>query len=238
MTRPRFPYILTLVTAIALIILVALGVWQVQRLHWKEGVLARIAALQSAPPRPLGAILAQAKAGGDIDYVRATADCHDIERTPFVKLFTPADGFSGFRLITLCRLPAGGPYEAVLIDRGFIAEDRLAHLSVPSAPLSQPIVGVLRKGDARNFVTPDNQPDQRLYYWRDIPAMARQLGAAHVAPTFLMLESPRPSGVAPTPAPVPVDIPNNHLSYAITWFGLAIALAGVYVATLWRRRTR
>jgi surfeit locus 1 family protein len=104
--------------------------------------------------------------------------------------------------------------------------------------LTGPIIGVLRKGDARNFVSADNEPAQALYYWRDRASMARVLGAPDPAPTFLMLESPRPSGIAPAPAPVPVDIPNNHLSYAITWFGLAVALVGVYVATLWRRRSR
>ena len=52
-----------------------------------------------------------------------------------------------------------------------------------------------------------------------------------------MLQAPAPSGFGPTPAPLPLDIPNNHLQYAGTWFGLAVALAGVYLAVLWRRRS-
>lgn len=237
-SRSRFPVVMTACSAIALAILIGLGVWQVQRLHWKEGVLARIAALQSAPAQPLAVALARAGQGGDIEYTRVRADCPAIESTPFVKLFTPADGDGGYRIITSCRLN-GGPYGAILVDRGFIAQENIDRLRPgQAAVLVQPVVGVLRRGDARNFVTPDNQPAQRLFYWRDIAGMARVLGAPAPAPTFLMLERPAPVGLGPTPAPTPVDIPNNHLSYAITWFGLAIGLLGVYLASLWRRLRR
>ena len=96
---------------------------------------------------------------------------------------------------------------------------------------------MLRKGDLRNFLTPPNQPGQGLWYWRDIGAMAASLGAPDPAPTFLMLERPAPQGIGPVPAAVPVDIPNNHLGYALTWFGLAATLLGVYLASVWRRLT-
>ena len=66
--------------------------------------------------------------------------------------------------------------------------------------------------------------------------MAKALGAGQAAPTFLMLEKPAPGGGGPTPAPIPLDIPNSHLQYALTWFGLAATLVGVYVAMLRRRR--
>ena len=232
-----FPYVLTVAMLIAMVILIGLGFWQLQRLHWKEGVLARIAALQAAPPVPLASALARAKAGADIDYTRVAADCPTIESSPFVRLYMPADGGAGFRIITACRL-AGGAYGSILVDRGFIDQDVLKRMDTSARPLAQPIVGVLRHGDARNFVTPDNQPAQRLYYWRDVAGMARALGVADPAPIFLMLERPAPADVGPKPAPVPVDIPNNHLSYALTWFGLAASLAGVYLASLWRRRSR
>jgi surfeit locus 1 family protein len=234
----RFPVVMTVFTALALVLLAGLGVWQIQRLHWKEGVLARIAALQAAPPQPLGPVLARRKAGADIDYTRVSADCPDIERTPFVRLFMPTDGGAGFRIITACRLD-GGAYGSILVDRGFIDQDSAGKLNpAAGAVLSGPVTGVLRRGDARNWLTPPDQPDQGLYYWRDIAAMAHALGAANPAPTFLMLERPAPAGLGPRPAPVPVDIPNNHLSYAITWFGLAGALLGVYLASLWRRLAR
>jgi len=225
-----------MVTIVALAILIDLGFWQVARLHWKEGLLARIHALQSAPPQPLADVLRQAVAGGDVDYVRVSANCPDIETSAFVKLWAVPDARSGFRIITACRL-AAAPYASILVDRGFMVQDDAAKL-VPGrgARLTVPITGVLRKGDKANFVTPPNQPAQNLWYSRDTNAMARALGVTSPAPVFLFLETPAPKGVGPTPAPLPTDIPNNHLQYAITWFGLAAALAGVYLASLWRRR--
>jgi len=232
--RAGFPIGLTLVTAIALAILIGLGFWQVARLHWKEGLLARVHALQSAPPRPLAEVLG--RPGADLDYTRVTADCPDIETSAFVKLWAVPDARSGFRIIAACRL-AGAPYASILVDRGFIVEDQAAALAPGlGARLTGPITGVLRRGDKANFVTPPNQPAQNLWYSRDIPAMARTLGVAVPAPVFLFLERPAPKGAGPTPAPLPADIPNNHLQYAVTWFGLAAALAGVYLASLWRRR--
>lgn len=235
--RAGFPLGLTLVTAVAMAILVGLGVWQVQRLHWKEGLLARVHMLQTAPPRPLASVLPQLDAGVDVDFTRVTADCPDIETSAFLKLWAVPDARSGFRIITACRLP-GAPGKAILVDRGFILQDDAAKLAPGQGRrLSQTIAGVLRRGDKANFATPPNQPAQNLWYSRDVPAMARALGFSAAEPVFLMLESPAPVGVGPTPAPLPAEIPNNHLQYAVTWFGLAAALAGVYLASLWRRRT-
>jgi surfeit locus 1 family protein len=85
-------------------------------------------------------------------------------------------------------------------------------------------------------VTPKNQPDRNVWYSRDVPAMARALGVAAPAPVMLMAEtSTNPEWKALVPAPLPAEIPNRHLEYALTWFGLAGALLAVYAAVLWRR---
>jgi surfeit locus 1 family protein len=237
-TRPGFPVGLTLLTLVAMTILIGLGVWQVKRLHWKEHLLAEVAAARSAPPEPLNVVLGHGAEGLDTDYRRVQADCPNIETSPFIKLYALKGGVTGYRVITACRL-GGGAYGSILVDRGFINDDDAARLK-PGAgqPLAQPLVGILRRGDKRNFVTPPNQPSQGLWYWRDVPAIAATLGAPSPAPTFLMLQTPAPKGFGPTPAAVPTDIPNNHLQYAGTWFGLAMALAGVYLAMLWRRRSQ
>jgi surfeit locus 1 family protein len=236
--RSGFPWALTLFTAAAMAVLIGLGVWQLKRLHWKEHLLARIAASQDALPEPLQVVLGQGADGLEIEYRRVQADCPDIETTPFARLYALKDGAIGSRIITSCRL-AGGLYSSILVDRGFISQEDAGRLKPgPGQPLSEPVVGILRRGDPRNFVTPPNQPGQDLWYWRDIPAIAQYLGAPRPAPIFLMLQAPAPKGFGPTPAATPSDIPNNHLQYAATWFGLAIALAGVYLAMLWRRRSR
>jgi len=227
-----FALVPLLATLVGVVILVGLGVWQIQRLHWKAGILARVAALQTAPPRPLADVLDEAAHGADIDYVRVQAACPSVETAPSVRLYGVKDGLAGWRIITACPLSAG-PYRAVLVDRGFVPAGAAP---TPGVPLSAPITGVMRKGDARNFATPPDEPGNRTWYARDIPAMARALGASDPAPTFLMLEAPAPPPGGPAPAPLPPDIPNNHLQYAITWFGLAVALAGVYLASLIRKR--
>jgi surfeit locus 1 family protein len=233
-TARRFAIIPAVATAFGIVILIGLGVWQIQRLHWKEGLLARIAALQSAPPQPLDMVLRRAGNDADIDYVRVQVSCPDIETAPYLRLYSVKDGYAGWRIIAACPL-TGGLYGAILVDRGFL--DQRLKLT-PGQTIRAPVVGILRRGDTRNFMTPPDDPGQNLWYGRDIAAMAQALGASRPAPTYLMLERPAPPPGGPVIAPLPTDIPNNHLQYVITWFGLALALAGVYAASLWRKRPR
>lgn len=217
--------------AIALCILIGLGVWQLQRLAWKETLLAHVEALKTAPPEPLSVVAHRFSDGVDVDYVRVQADCPDLEARPYLRLHAVHDGVLGYRLIAACPVSAG-PFGSILVDRGFVATEAAASVRPVAEPLSQPLTGVLRKGDPRNAFTPANRPGENLWYGRDIPAMAAALHVSAPAPVFLMLESPAPRTGAPVPAAVPTDIPNRHLEYALTWFGLALALAGVYIARL------
>ena len=236
MTRPRFPVFLTLFTLIALAFLIGLGVWQVQRLKWKTELLHRIAALQSAPPEPIDTVLRRVGDHLDVDFTRVQLDCPEVETRPVLRLYSIYQGLAGYRLITACQL-RGAAFSSILVDRGFVAMPGAdAPRDIPGRPITAPVVGVLRIPDAKTFVSAQNQPGKNLWYWRDLPAMARQLRAERPVPAFLMLESPAPAGGEPRPAPLPLNIPNNHLGYAITWFGLAAALAGVYVAMLFRKR--
>ena len=239
-----FPVGLTLAVGVALAILIGLGVWQVQRLKWKTDLLHRIAALQAAPAQPIGPVLARLKAGADVAYSRVALSCPGVETQPTLREFSVHQDRSVWRFGDR----AGGDQPIArhaLVDRE-LPERRLgldaqlgdqAPREVPGQPVSAPVVGVLRSGGERTFVTPPNKPAENQWYWRDVPAMVSQLHAADPAPLFLMLESPSPPSGEPRPAPLPLDIPNNHLGYAITWFGLAAALVGVYLAMLFRKRT-
>lgn len=237
-TGRRFAIVPALASAIGVLILIGLGVWQVQRLHWKEGILARVAALEHAEPTPLAPLLARAAAGGDVDYHRVALGCPGLEHTPVLRLYTVTDAGPGYRIITSCPV-AAGPYRSILVDRGVVGQATdVAQMPAAPGALTEPLVGVLRQGDRPNLLTPKNEPVQNQWFWRDIPAMARALGAEAPAPTFLMLERPSAPPGGPTPAAVPSDIPNNHLQYAITWFGLAVALAAFYLASLRTKRPR
>jgi surfeit locus 1 family protein len=233
--RTGFPFGLTLAVAIAVALLIGLGVWQVQRLKWKEGLLAHIAALQSAKAVDIGPVLDALGHGRDVDFTRVSATCPGIANARFLELYGVRDAEVGSRLISACQV-ASANYRTVLVDRGFIPDTTAARPRVDAAA-SQPVevVGVLRKPDRPNAFSPANTHGH--WYTRDAAAMAAALGAPQpVAPVFLFAESrTNPEFEALAPAPLPTDIPNRHLEYAITWFGLAAALLGVYAAVLFRR---
>ena len=235
----RFPVGLTVAVAIAFAILAGLGTWQLQRLQWKEALLARIAALQAAPAQPLEPVLDRVAKGADADYTRVVALCPHIGSAPFLELYFLRDGQAGSRLISACAVQ-GGPYRSILVDRGFVPDTISARppvgASAPSDPAAAvPVTGVLRKADRGNLFSPKNAPGG--WYTREVASMAAALRAPAPAPIFLVAEtSTNPEWKALVPAPVPVDIPNNHFEYALTWYGLAAALLGVYAAMLLRAR--
>ena len=238
----RFPVGLTLTTAVAFVILVMLGTWQVQRLSWKRDLLARIEALRDAPARPADAVLATVpEAGGAdgdglaaADFTRVTVACPGLGSAPFLELYAVREGQAGARLISACAIEAG-PYRSVLVDRGFVADTISARPPVRADVEPMTVTGVLRRPEPGNAFSPPNTPER--WFTRDVPAMARTLGAAAPAPLVLMAEtSTNPGWPALDPAPIPADIANRHLEYALTWYGLAAALLGVYAAMLARRR--
>ncbi|MDO8412141.1 MAG: SURF1 family protein [Phenylobacterium sp.] len=233
----RLPIGLTLVVLIALGILIALGVWQLQRLGWKSDLLAQIEARSTAEPVPAGEILARAGQGEDVGFYRVRLTCPGLDTAPFLQLYGLKNGQAGQRLFSACPVE-GGAYRSVLVDRGFVPDTVEARPPVASERGAAPVevVGLLREPDAPNFVTPDNQPAQNLWYGSDVPAMAQALGAEAPAPVFLLAEtSSNPDFAALDPTPLPGEIANRHLEYALTWFGLAGALIAVYAAMLWRR---
>jgi surfeit locus 1 family protein len=228
---------------ICLAILLSLGVWQVKRLAWKEGVLARIAALQIAPPEPLDVVLNRLGGRGEVDFVRVQTSCATLQQTPTIRLYSILDGVMGYRLITACPIQIGA-YRSLLVDRGFVPSEGVGQVQAgaeaPGGPVDGLVVGVLRRPERANWMTPVNTPaapgQVRVWRSRDLPAMAAALNAPDPAPVFLMLERPAAPRPGPQPAAIPTNIPNNHLGYALTWFGLAAGLAAMYVASLLRAR--
>lgn len=231
----KSPVALTVATAIALVILLGLGAWQLQRLKWKEGLLARIAALEAAPARPLVPLLA---GGADLDFVRVRVACPGLSTAPFIELYAIRDGQAGSRIISACA--TGEPtHPTILVDRGFMADTVSARPPVdPAARAPAQVTGVLRLPDKPSLFSVRNDPAAGRWFSRDAAAMARALKApAPVAPAFLMAETAsNPELRSLVPAPIPAEISNRHLEYALTWFGLAAALVGVYAALLFSRR--
>ncbi|MBC7165690.1 MAG: SURF1 family protein [Roseovarius sp.] len=203
-----------------LALLVGLGVWQVQRLAWKEGILAEIAAKVSAAPVALPEAVTEADR-----YLPVRAKGR-IEPQALRVLVSQKQAGAGYRLVSV--LETGG--RRVLLDRGFIPVAR----EVPLPPEGDVVVtGNLHWPDDRTGATPANDVAGNIWFARDIAQMAEVLGTEPLLIVAREL-SPPERGVEP----LPVDgarIPNDHLEYAVTWFSFALIWA-VIVAVLIRRQ--
>jgi surfeit locus 1 family protein len=229
-----FPVGLTAAAVIAFAILMALGVWQLQRLKWKEALLLHVAQREAAAPQSLEYTLDLLARGRDVEFTRVSVVCPGLADAPYLEVYDLRDATVGVRLVSACAVDTDG-YRTILVDRGFIPDTTPARPPVDAkdmAPIE--VVGVLRKPERGNFATPRSRPGH--WYLHEVAGMAAALHAPAPAPIFLFAETRlNPTLLALTPAPLPVQIPNRHLEYALTWFGLAGALAGVYGAAVFKR---
>ena len=225
--------------AAALAVLLSLGTWQVERLFWKQALIADIEARRHATPAPLDGIAAMAAKGGDVDY-RTTAATglfhHDKER----HFFATHDGQPGFYVYTPLELADGA---FLFVNRGFVpyerkeAKTRLAG-EIAAGPVTVNGLARARLAEKPSTLVPDNDLAKNIFYWKDLDAMAATTGlpADKVLPFFLDADAtPNPGGL-PVGGVTQVDLPNNHLQYAITWYGLALALVAVAGSLWWRGR--
>lgn len=232
--RPRFPWGLTLCAIPALALLIGLGVWQVQRMHWKEGLIAEAEAAADLPAAPLHAVIE----AGDAEFRHVVIDCPGLSTAPWVEMQTVQEGEVGVRLISACpveTMTGQAVADVYLVDRGFVAETTSARPGEARSSDRVRIEAVVRTPPAPNGMAPP--ATGRLFFTRDPAAMAKALGVtAEVAPqTLFALTSSNPDWLALKPSAPPVAFENNHLGYAATWFGLALALAGFYAAMVRKR---
>ncbi len=237
----RHRWALALGGAVVFLLLLALGTWQVERLHWKEALLASMAERTAGEPAPLAAIEARFAASGDVDYWPAEASGtfrHGSER----HFLATHDGRSGFFVYTPLELADG---RFLFVNRGFIPYDR----KDPSTrPESQPGGEMVVRGLARNplaekpsWLLPDNDPAKNVFYWKDMSGMAASAGlpeGAVVLPFFLDADATPVPGGLPIGGVTLLSLPNNHLQYAVTWYGLAAALAAVGLSMALKDRAR
>lgn len=203
-------------------ILVALGVWQVQRLAWKEGVIADINARIDGTP---GALPAQPDPARDA-YLPVTVT-GALNPEAIRVLVSQKDLGAGYRLVTSLAQPDG----AVLVDLGFVGTDAYTPRDIVAREVT--VTGNLQWPDETDSFTPAPDLDGNVWFARDVPAMAELLGTREV---LVVAQSVEPAFPAVSPLPVDTSrIPNNHLSYAITWFSLAAIWLGMSLLFLRRR---
>jgi surfeit locus 1 family protein len=227
MIRFRPLPLMTMSALPALVVLIGLGMWQVQRLHEKQDLLETIAQRMSAPEAPLADVLGGPLASAEWRRVRAHGRfLHDKEG--YVHAVEPGLGL-GVHVLTPLVISGWG---TVLVDRGFVP---LALRMPDTRAVGQTegevdITGIVRLSGEHNAFTPATDEARRTWYWRDVEGIARHFGLTLNAPVVIVAEHPANPGGLPRFAGYRVDIPNNHLQYAITWFGLALTLIGVYLA--------
>ena len=227
--------------ACAFAILIGLGVWQVKRLAWKEALIATVSARFAAPPTALPPPSDWARLDpADDEFRRVTVSAefvNDKEALVFTTGSSLRAGASGpgYWVFAPARFRGG----TVMVNRGFVPEDRKDPATRRAGQIAGRvvIVGVMRWPERPGLFTPDAEPAKNLWFARDATAIAAAKGVGPVAPFYIDLESPPAPGGFPLAGALQPSFPNNHLGYAITWFGLAAVLAASF--TVWaagRRR--
>ncbi|HEY8382985.1 MAG TPA: SURF1 family protein [Microvirga sp.] len=221
----------------ALAVLLGLGTWQLQRRDWKENLIAQIETRSKAEP---GAILppdswATWEAERDeFRRVRLTGTFLHEHETPVHGLSPGQRGMpvQGFYLITPLRIEGGA---VVMVNRGFVPTEGRDPATRPGSQPAGPatVTGLVRAPESRTWFTPEDSPRENRWFTRDPQAIAAAKGL-EAAPFYVAAEAPLVPG-GPRNAAAPTSIPNNHLQYAITWYGIALTLIGVFAAFAWRR---
>ena len=230
----------TLVCLICLCILCGLGLWQLQRKAWKENLIAAMTARLDLKPQPLPPRAHWPKLTHDTDEFRRVEFTAEFLPGQEALVYTPGSPLRsdvkgpGYWVFAPARLPGGS---VVVVDRGFVPLDRKDVASraagVPKGTVD--IVGVLRWPEERSAFTPREEASGNVWFVRDPAAMSARAHWDAQAPFYVDQESPVPPGGWPKPGRLEVHLPDNHLQYAITWFGLAAGLIGVYAWWLFGR---
>ncbi|WP_086999674.1 SURF1 family protein [Rhizobium sullae] len=202
---------------------VALGVWQVERLSWKLDLIARVDQRVKAEPVP--APLGRSVNAADDEYRRVTTT-GTLQNGKETLVYASTELGPGYWVMTPLSLPDG---KAILINRGFVPVDKRNPETRQSGQLSGPvtITGLIRMTEPKGSLLQSNDPASGRWYSRDVAAIAVEKGVTNAARYFIDTDAtPNPGGL-PVGGLTRIVFPNNHLVYAITWFGLALMVAGL-----------
>jgi surfeit locus 1 family protein len=228
---------------LAFIVLIGLGTWQVQRKAWKEGLIGALTERLAAPPQALPAQATWPSLDPANDEYRRVTFTAQFDHAAEALVYGAASAFRpdvsgpGDWVFTPARLADGG---IVMVDRGFVPDVRKDPQSRAEGQVAGPvaITGAMRWPETRHWFTPQDDAAHNLWFIRDPRAIAAAKGLGAVAPFYIEQEAPVPPGGLPSPGKIVVNLPNNHLQYIITWYGLAAALVGVYLTWAFGGRRR
>ena len=227
-TTRRFRFALwpTLFTIPAVLMMLGFGVWQLERLAWKTSLIDRMQSRMAAAPVPLDALSGKP---ADVEYrnVRLSGrfdhahELHVIARS--------LNGNLGYQIVTPLVLSDG---RVVLISRGWVPEERKDPARRAEGQVQGPVelVGVTRLSQVPGWVTPNNDAAKNVWFYVDIPAMRQAAGITAPGPNYWFSASnaPNPGGF-PIGGQIQINLPNDHLQYAVTWFAFAVILSVIYL---------
>lgn len=229
------------VAAAAFAALIGLGVWQLDRKVWKENLIATLAERISGKPTPVSRRWLWDDLTSAADEFRRVSLHGQFMSAREARVYSGGAGLRedvkspGYFAFSPVRLRDGS---TIVVNRGHVdnpnPDASLKPIALPNVAVD--IVGVLRWPEpASSFVTPHSER-QDLWFVRDHRAMAARYGWGEVAPFYVEMESPAPPGGVPRPGTLTVKLRNEHFGYALTWFGLAAVLLGVFGFWAARRR--
>jgi surfeit locus 1 family protein len=241
--RRRWPGILFgLCVVAALGVLVALGTWQLERKAWKEGLIAELDAKLSVKPTDLPPRERWGRLSAATDEFRRVAFPAEFLKGEEALVYSsgsplrPDATGPGYWVFAPARLLGGS---LVIVNRGFVPEGKqnpeTRKEGQPSGVVD--IVGVMRWPEQRGQFTPSDEPAKGLWFARDPAAMAEAKKWGAVAPFYVDQEGPPAPGGLPKVGPLRASLPNNHLQYAVTWYGLALVIL-ISAVFFWRSRRR
>jgi len=223
----------TLITVPAVLFMLGLGTWQMDRLAWKNALIRerteRLAMAEATLPTAI-----EDPAAWTMRPVRLTGTfLHDRE------LYVGARsqrGNAGYQILTPLERPDGG---VVIVNRGWVPLDRKRPETRAEGQLAGPVAvsGIVRPIERPGWAIPDNRPAENFWFYVDIPAMALAAGLAsdRVLPVVVDAGPQANPGGFPIGGQTRTEIRNEHLQYAIIWYALAVALVVIYVIYHWRR---
>ncbi|MCP5080347.1 MAG: SURF1 family protein [Alphaproteobacteria bacterium] len=232
-SRPNL-LLLTVFALGGIAVLVGLGFWQLQRLSWKETLIERITMRLQQAPVGFEEALKQRSAGEDIDFLRVKLrGTYDHAKGQY--FYALNKGEFGWRVLTPLKPDSG---QSILIDRGFLPDPQKP-VAAPASGSPVELVGALRLGYLpKEMFTPDNDASSNSWYWFDVVALRKVTAIPELAPMVIQLDTPDHSGQWPVATALSPNLPNKHFGYALTWFGLAITLLGVYIAFIVQERRK
>ena len=221
----------------AFVTLIGLGTWQMQRLAWKEDLIAQATERPDLPPVPLIQLLAAPE--DQWAYRRASVQGRFIGEP--VRVFTvlsdPEGPFEGPGYWLMQPFQLAGAQQTLFVNRGFIPFDLEDESVIAPPPAGEvQIQGLVRPNDPVDWMTPDPDYAGNIVYRRDIDQLSTAAGLEAVLPVTLDLPA-RADDRLPQAGESKFSFSNRHLEYMLTWYGLAAVLLAVVGAAWWRRRS-